>query len=80
MHLTRAYEEAFRELGIQAAQVLLTLDDVRSLDRAQNQKTMLLKLLEVRGLAPSPWERARRISLYLNSLDLARADVLQQAC
>lgn len=50
-HLIRLYTHAFAQLGVVAAQVLLTQDDLADRDRALCLRTTLLRLLEL-GVLP----------------------------
>lgn len=49
-HLMALYTQAFAQLGVTAAQVLLTQEDLADRDRALCLRTTLLRLLELRAL------------------------------
>jgi glutamate 5-kinase len=49
-HLMALYTQAFAQLGVVAAQVLLTQEDLADRDRALCLRTTLLRLLELRAL------------------------------
>jgi len=49
-HLMALYTQAFAQMGVTAAQVLLTQDDLADRDRALCLRTTLLRLLELRAL------------------------------